>query len=238
MSIDVQVPNLVFGHGFITVEGQKMSKTLGNVLDPIWLCDKYGADSIRYFLFAANTFDQDGDFSRADMINQCNSHLANGLGNLLNRAVSLMERNFESKVPDVIQDQKCLSMTEECATKYHEMMVQFEFAKAVRAVFDIVDEANKYINDNKPWALFKEGKKEEGGAVIATAMSMMKKAALLLAPITPDLSAKIIDQLGYDTELSSISVNSPEYKNPIPAGQLVRNKGPVFKRIEEEKDKE
>ncbi len=239
MSIDVTVPKLIFGHGFITVEGQKMSKTLGNVLDPIWLCETYGADRVRYFLFAANTFDQDGDFSRTDMISQTNSHLANGLGNLLNRAVTLMDKNFESKVPDVAQDQKSLEFTDECAAKYHDLMIQFEFAKAVRAIFDIVDEANKYINDNKPWALFKEGKKDEGGAVIATAMTMMKKAALLLGPITPELSANVIDQLGYDTPLSSINVNSAEYKNPIPAGQVVRNKGPVFKRIEEdEKGKE
>ena len=236
MSIDVAVPKLIFGHGFITVEGQKMSKTLGNVLDPIWLCDKYGADAIRYFLFAANTFDQDGDFSRADMISQVNSHLANGLGNLLNRAVSLIERNFDSKVPAAAQDQRCLDLTEECAKKYHALMLEFEFAKAVRSIFDIVDEANKYINDHKPWALFKEGKKDEGGAVIATSMSMMKKAALLLGPFTPELSGNILDQLGYEAPLSSLSVNSDEYKNPIPSGQVVRNKGPVFKRIEEEKE--
>lgn len=239
MSIDVAVPKLIFGHGFITVEGQKMSKTLGNVLDPIWLSNTYGADAVRYFLFAANTFDQDGDFSRSDMISQVNSHLANGLGNLLNRAVSLMERHFESKVPAVAQDGKCLVFTVGCAEKYHEYMGQFEFAKAIRSVFDIVDEANKYINDNKPWALFKEGKKDEGGAVIATAMSMMKTAALLLSPFTPQLSRNIMDQLGYDEAIESINVNSAAYKDAVPSGQTVRNKGPVFKRIEEEsKDEE
>ena len=238
MSIDVPLPKLVFGHGFITVEGQKMSKTLGNVLDPVWLSETYRADSVRYFLLSANTFDQDGDFSRSDMISRVNSHLANGVGNLLNRAVSLLDRNFDATVPDVVQDKHCLELVEQNSLRYHEFMAEFEFAKAIRAIFDIVDEANKYINDNKPWALFKEGKKEEGGAVIVTAMTMLKQAALLLCPVTPQLSADIWDQLGYNNKITEINVNSPEYKNPIPTGQVVRNKGPVFVRIEEEIDAE
>ncbi len=235
MSIDVELPNLVFGHGFITVEGQKMSKSLGNVLDPVYLTETYPADAIRYFLFEANTFDQDGDFSRIDMKNKVNSHLANGLGNLLNRAVSLLDRNFESKVPEYKMDLGMLSATVENSKKYHEYMADFEFAKAIKIVFEgIVDEANKYVNDQKPWALFKEGKKEEGGAVLATVLTMLKRASLLLAPFTPELSRKIWDQLGFDMPLDAVHVDTPAYEDKVPAGQVVRNKGPVFLRIEEE----
>ncbi|MBX9688997.1 MAG: methionine--tRNA ligase [Candidatus Obscuribacterales bacterium] len=234
LSIDVELPNLVFGHGFITVEGQKMSKTLGNVLDPVYLTETYKSDSIRYFLFEANTFDQDGDFSRQDMINKVNSHLANGLGNLLNRAIKLLETNFEGKVPELPLDPAMLKSIEESSRKYHEFMEEMEFAKAIKVIFEgIVDEANRYVNDRKPWTLFKEGKKDEGGIVLATVMAMLKRAALLLSPFTPNLSNDIWEQLGFDLPLNSVSVESEVYKTAVPANQAVRNRGPVFQRLEE-----
>lgn len=234
MSIDVELPKMVFGHGFITVEGQKMSKSLGNVLDPIYLSETYPVDAIRYFLFEANTFDQDGDFSRSDMINHANSHLANGLGNLLNRAIKLLEQHFDSKVPDLPIDPGMLSSVTESSKKYHEYMEVFEFAKAIKMVNEgIVDEANKFINDHKPWTMFKEGKKEEGGAVLATVLCMVKRAALLLSPFTPKLSNDIWEQLGYDKALDTVHTDSDEYSKPVPAGQTIRNRGPVFLRIEE-----
>jgi methionyl-tRNA synthetase len=226
---------MVFGHGFITVEGQKMSKTVGNVLDPIYLVDKYGADAVRYFLFEANTFDQDGDFSRKDMISKVNSHLANGLGNLLNRAVTLLQNNFDSKIPEATIDLTMLSTLLESSKKYHAYMSELEFSKAVKVIFEgIVDPANKYMNDKKPWTLFKEGKKEEGGAVLATVMAMLKRAAILLLPFTPGLSHDIWQQLGFDTPIEAVNVENDGYNKVDLAGQLVRNLGPVFKRIEDE----
>ena len=234
MSIDVALPKMVFGHGFITVEGQKMSKTLGNVLDPVELSESYGADAVRYFLFEANTFDQDGDFSRSEMINKVNSHLANGLGNLLNRAVTLLERNFALTVPQATVDLSMLASLEESSKRYHEYMADFEFAKAIKVIFEgIVDQANKYINDQKPWALFKEGKMAEGGAVLSTVMSMLKRAALLLSPFTPGLSQDIWYQLGFDTPLSGVNVKNEGYNKIDLSGQIVRKLGPVFKRIED-----
>jgi methionyl-tRNA synthetase len=215
----------------------KMSKTLGNVLDPIYLSEKYGADAVRYFLFEANTFDQDGDFSRADMINKVNSHLANGLGNLLNRVVTLLSKNFDGVVPEGHTDLSMLSTTIESSKKYHEYMADFEFAKAIKVIFEgIVDPANKFINDQKPWTLFKEGKLAEGGAVLATVMSMLKRAAILLAPFTPNLSDDIWKQLGVETPLNAVTVLSECYDKIELTGAHVQNLGPVFKRIEETDD--
>jgi methionyl-tRNA synthetase len=235
MSIEVELPKMVFGHGFITVEGQKMSKTLGNVLDPIYLGEKYGADAVRYFLFEANTFEKDGDFSRLDMVNKVNSHLANGLGNLLNRAVSLLSRNFASQVPDCKLDEAMLESLASASQEYHKCMLDFEFAAAIKAVFSgIVDPANKYVNDRAPWSLFKQGKLEEGGVVLATVMAMLKRSALLLSPFTPTLCQDIWNQLGFDTPLSAVTVDSDCYQKIDLSGAVVRNLGPVFKRIEGE----
>ena len=234
MSADIELPRLVFGHGFITVEGQKMSKSLGNVLDPVYLVDTFGVDAIRYFLFEANTFDQDGDFSRADMVNKANSHLGKGLGNLLNRVVTLLDKNFESTMPDLPLDQAMLDSIESSSKKYHENMADLEFAKAIKAVFEgIVDEANRYISDRKPWDSFKAGRKDEGGAVLATVMCMLKRSAILLAPITPKLSADIWEQLGFTSDIQKVTVQSDDYKTCVPVGQKVKNLGPVFKQIED-----
>jgi methionyl-tRNA synthetase len=233
MSADVELPRLVFGHGFITVEGQKMSKTLGNVIDPVYLADTYGPDSIRYFLFAANTFDQDGDFSRADMVKTVNSHLAKGLGNCLNRVVKLLETNFDSVVPTVVIDAEVLKSIDKCTAEYRSDMDEFEFAKAIRSAFELVDLGNKYINDREPWKLFKEGKKEEGGATLVTVMAMLKRVCILLAPFTPNLSSDIWDQLGFSSNVHAVTFSSPEFIEFVPTGQAVRNKGPVFKQLEE-----
>ncbi|MBY0356788.1 MAG: methionine--tRNA ligase [Candidatus Obscuribacterales bacterium] len=233
MSIEVPLPNLVFGHGFITVEGQKMSKSLGNVLDPVYLTETYGADAVRYFLFAANTFDQDGDFSVGDMISLVNSHLANNLGNLLNRLLTLLDKNFAGKVPEIKLEQGMSEKIEKATASYMENMEIFEFSKAIKDALSLVDESNKYINDSKPWALFKEGKMDEGGKVIATSMCFLKRAAILLSPIMPKLANEIWMQLGFKGTIESVTTGSDAYSMTMPAGQAVNNMGPVFKRIED-----
>ncbi|MBY0546180.1 MAG: methionine--tRNA ligase [Candidatus Obscuribacterales bacterium] len=240
LACDIPLPRLVFGHGFITVEGQKMSKSLGNVLDPVYLTEKYGADAIRYFLFAANTFDQDGDFSRAEMIKIANSHLANNLGNLLNRIVTLIGKNFTNAVPDIEAEQKYLDLADAKTEQYCQAMNVFEFAKAIRCVLDFVDEGNKYLADQKPWSMFKEyqetkdeAKLREAGRVLVTGMKLVKRAAILLAPVTPDLSEKIWKSLGYTESVHSITFNSSQFSHEITPGQVINNPGPVFPRLEE-----
>lgn len=236
MASDVELPKMVFGHGFITVEGQKMSKTLGNVLDPVELVDRYppnGADAIRYYLFAANSFDQDGDFARADFISTVNGHLANNLGNLLNRTLTLIDKNCEGKVPAGIADPESIQIAERAQKSYVENMEQFEFAKAIEAILSILDRANRYINDEKPWALFKEGKTAEGAGVLLTALELVKRATVMLCPITPSLSQKIWNQLGFDDEVQKLKLTDKVVSSPIPSGQALRNQGPVFLRLED-----
>lgn len=235
MAAGLELPKGVFAHGFITVEGQKISKSLGNVIDPIALVDLYGADAVRFFLFAGTPFDQDGDFSSKELIRRVNSELANNLGNLLNRTLTLLDKNCQSTVPNCEPDGNLREQSNEVHVIVGKHMENFEFAKAVDAIFALVDQANKVMNDEKPWTLFKEGKQKEGEQVLFTCLEVLRRVAMNLYPFTPELSQKIWHQLGYNDEVGKIgdSIREDGYFDMIPAGQVVRNLGPVFKRIED-----
>jgi len=233
MSAKLPLPRRVFGHGFITVEGQKISKSVGNVIDPVALVDRYGADALRFFLFAATPFDQDGDFSRADFLLKVNSELANNLGNLLNRTLTLVERNCEGKVPPGSPDHNLREEANEVLVQVEKLMERLEFAKAIEAVLALVDQANKCLNDEKPWALFKAGQKAEGEAVLFTALEILRRTALHMYPFTPSLAGAIWFQLGYDSKLEELANHQGGVWDLIPSGQRIRNQGPVFKRLEE-----
>lgn len=233
MACDIELPKMVFGHGFITVEGQKMSKSLGNVLDPIELVDQYGADAIRYYLFAANSFDQDGDFARHDFINTANSHLANNLGNLLNRTLTLIDKNCAGVVPTAQPNPESMQIAEQGQRNYVEFMEQLEFMKAIEAAFSLLNEGNRYLAEQKPWTQFKEGKNAEGEAVLLTSLELVKRATVLLCPVIPGISAKIWHQLGFDGSIEKVVLTDAVFTNMIPAGQQLRNQGPVFQRLED-----
>jgi methionyl-tRNA synthetase len=232
MAADVELPKLVFGHGFITVEGQKMSKTVGNVLDPVKLVeendgDGVGADRVRYYMFAVNSFDQDADWARADFITTCNAHLANGLGNTLN--------NCGSKVPAAKVEPESLKLAEEAQKDYVKYMEEFEFSKALGAVKSIIDRANTYLNDQAPWSMFKQGKKEEPEAALLTSLELVKRATILLTPFTPQLCQKVWHQLGFDGDVTQVKLGDKVVSDVIPPGQTVRNEGPIIQRIEDPK---
>jgi methionyl-tRNA synthetase len=235
MSADIEVPRRVYAHGFITVEGQKLSKSLGNVIDPNALVDEYGADALRFYLFAQTPFDQDGDFSRDLFKKTVNSQLANNLGNLLNRTLNLLDKNCGSVVPNTQMEP---NLREECNSihvRYNENMNAYEFAKAINSVFAVVDQANKYYADEQPWTLFKQGKKAEAEKILFTGLEVMRRAAMYLYPFTPKLASDIWRQLGFDVAITEYGKGSDScgYFDMIPAGQKVRNEGPIFRRIEE-----
>ncbi len=233
MSAEVALPKKISVHGFITVEGKKISKTIGNVIDPNELVDQYGADAIRYFLFAATSFTQDGDFSKVDFINRVNADLANNLGNLLNRTLTLVEKNCQARVPKQEMNNVLREEANEVYVIAGKHIDGMEFAKAIEAIFALVDQLNKYINDEKPWALFKEGKTSEGNVVLYTALDGLRRTAIMLYPFCPQLACAIWEQLGYETELDSKNGKAINIADLIPEGQAIRNKGPIFKRIEE-----
>lgn len=238
MAADVQVPRKVYAHGFITVEGQRMSKTLGNVIDPNWLVSAYGADAVRFFLLAGTPFDQDGDFSIKEFIRRVNADLANNLGNLLNRSLTLIERYCGGKVPAAEVDHTLREQANGIHVVVRHHIERLEFAKTIEAIFALVDQANKLLNDEKPWTLFKEGKAKEGERVLLTALEVLRRVAMNLYPFTPKLAQDIWYQLGYDDDIGKIGDSKKEdgHFDVIPVGQVIRNAGPIFKRIEEPAD--
>ena len=139
-----------FRDGFLTVEGHKISKSIGNVIDPNALVEAYGADAVRFYLFAATSFFQDGDFSRQDFVKRVNADLANNLGNLLNRTLTLIERYCAGSVPAQALDQDLREEANSVHAALEAHLDNMEFAKALEAIFALVDQANKYLNDKRP----------------------------------------------------------------------------------------
>jgi len=237
MAADIPVPRQVFAHGFITVNGQKISKSLGNAIDPIALVDEYGADALRFYLFASTPFDNDGDFSVRDLAEKVNAELAKKLGNLLNRVLKLIDDNCEGAVPRLNPEENVDHVLRSQANEIHvvvdKYMEELEFAKAIQAVFALVDQANKYFTDEAPWSLFKQGKKKEGEVVLFTCLEVLRRVAMNVYPFTPKLAQDIWSQLGYQDDIGTIGdrINDDLF-SVIQPGMKVKNSGPVFKQLE------
>jgi methionyl-tRNA synthetase len=199
MSAGIKLPKAVCVHGFITSEGQKMSKSLGNVVDPLIYVDKYGADALRYFLMKEIPTSDDGDFSHERFVKVFNSELANGLGNLVNRVVMMTERYLEAKVPDETNGEGVFEKIEGLMKRYEVALEAFDLKVACEAIVELVDFGNKYIDDKKPWVMAKEENKELP-AVLYNLLELLRFAAILLLPYIPETAEKIFKQLGLKTE--------------------------------------
>lgn len=236
LAAGIPVPKQIYAHGFITVEGQKISKSLGNVIDPNKLVEQYGADAVRFFLLSGTPFDQDGDFSRHEFVRKVNAELANNLGNLVNRTLTLIDKNLEGKIPDAKPEHDLRGKANELHAHYEACMERLEFAKAIECSMAIVDQTNKYMNDEKPWTQFKEGKIKEGAEVLYTSVEMLRRVAFQVYPFAPKIASDIWWQLGHDDALEVIGDNDGKpdgFFDLIPVGQKVRNTGPIFMRLEE-----
>lgn len=200
MSAGLPLPKKIFAHGFFTVEGQKMSKSLGNVIDPIEISRKYGIDALRYFLIREIKFGEDGDFSLRRLEEVYNSELANELGNLVNRVLAMTDRYFKSKVPSVVISSRARNLAgakrlAQLVRNYEKAMEELGLHDAVESVLALVRSCNQLIDKEKPWELAKKDVKRLAN-VIYYLLDSLRILSWLLWPIMPETAEKIWEQLG------------------------------------------
>jgi len=176
-----------------------MSKSLGNVVDPNKIIEKYGVDAFRYYLFRETPFGEDGDFSEKALVSRYNSELADSLGNLVNRVLVLVEKNFDGYVPKPHGDDKLKSLALNISKAANNSMEEFQFHNALNDIFYLVNESNKYINDTKPWEI---KVKAELGGILYNLLESLRFISILLYPFMPETSEKIFEYLGLEKKFS------------------------------------
>jgi methionyl-tRNA synthetase len=225
-----QAPEMVFAHGWITIEGQKIGKSLGNVVDPFALADRFGPDAMRYFLLREAPFGSDFSYSEEKIVQRYNSDLGNDLGNLLQRSLAMLDKYRSGLVPQPGTG----AFGEQFADlppRVHGMIVDLQFRDALEAIWELVAALNRAIDERKPWVLFKEGRQNELDALLYDLCEGLRWLAILLYPFMPQRSSLIWQQLGVPDAIDAPWQRSLVWGGIAPGTQTARGEA-LFPRIE------
>ncbi|MGQ0527496.1 MAG: methionine--tRNA ligase [Alphaproteobacteria bacterium] len=236
MAAGVTPPKHVFAHGWWTIEGQKMSKSLGNVIAPQDLVDRYGVDQTRYFLMREVPFGNDGNFSHEQAVQRINADLANGLGNLAQRTLSFIHKNCDGKIPApgnfTAEDQKIMGDAVRAHADMQRAMDKFQPHRALESIWKLVYDANAYIDVQAPWSL-KKTDEARMNTVLYVLCDVIRSLGLLIAPFMPQSSDKFLDQLNIPTDQRDFT----HLKSAIKAGTMIEKPEGIFPRIMDEEKK-
>ena len=232
MAADLPLPKQVFAHGFLTVKGEKMSKSLGNVLDPMTLAAHYGVDALRYFFLREVPFGRDGSFTDAAIVNRVNADLANDIGNLAQRSLSMIAKNCDEALPQPetlsAEDEAVLALFDSLKTRTDAAMAGHELHNYLSLVMEAVSEANRYFAAEEPWALKKENPARMGTVLYVTA-ELVRQAAILLQPVIPAGANQLLDLLQVAADRRDFASLGPD--NRLQGGTPLPKPEGVFPRL-------
>ena len=232
MAADLPLPKKVFAHGFLTVKGEKMSKSLGNVLDPMTLAAHYGVDALRYFFLREVPFGRDGSFTDEAIVNRVNADLANDIGNLAQRSLSMIAKNCDEALPQPetlsAEDEAVLALFDSLKTRTDAAMAGHELHNYLSLVMEAVSEANRYFAAEEPWALKKENPARMGTVLYVTA-ELVRQAAILLQPVIPAGANQLLDLLQVAADRRDFAALGPD--NRLQGGTPLPKPEGVFPRL-------
>jgi len=235
MSAGLELPVSVFGHGFINIEGMKLSKTKGTAVDPIELVDRYGSDSIRYYLVREISFGKDGDFSIDRFEERYNADLANGLGNLFSRVLTMVDKYTGGVVdaPAAMHDGAVLAgVAAEVLKSYRQSMDSYDLSDGVSAVWRLIRASDTYVEENAPWELAKDKKEDEKlRSVLYHLVESLRHITILVSPVIPEKAKSMWDQLNLPGTISEAGLDSLKEWGGYPSGKRVKKGEPLFPRL-------